>query len=279
MSDGLMRRLWAQPVARVGGLIVLLLIVATIVGPLVVPYDPATQLDLQGGRLLPPSPAHPFGTDDLSRDLLSRVMWGARISLTIAVLSVVVALSVGTLVGCAAALGGPQVDALLMRLVDAALAVPRLLFLLVILVAWTDVGIPAFVTVLGLTSWFDVSRLVRAEVLSLRQRDYVLAARALGVGTGALLRRHVLPNIAAPVIVSGVLGVAQMVLLEAGLSFLGVGVRRPTPSWGGMIADSQDLMVTAWWTAAFPGTAIVVTVLSFSLLGAGLRAALDPKRP
>jgi peptide/nickel transport system permease protein len=263
---------------RVGAVLVLVLLLASVAAPLITAHDPIAQLDLEGARLLAPSLAHPFGTDELSRDVLSRILYGGRISLTIAVLAVAVSLVVGTTVGLVAGMSGGLLDVVLMRCVDAALAVPRLLLLLVIVGLWGSVNVAVLIAILGLTSWFDTSRLVRAEVLSLRTRDYVLAARALGLSTRALLARHVLPNVMEPITVAATLGVGQIVLIEAGLSFLGVGVRRPVPSWGMMIAESQELMVTAPWTAAFPGLAVVLTVVAFSLLGDGLRTAMDPKR-
>lgn len=275
----LLRRTLRQRRALVGLLLVVVLVGGAILAPLLAPYDPIAQLDLDARQLLPPSFVHPFGTDLLSRDLLSRVLFGARISLTIAFLAVLVSLTVGVLVGLTAGYAGGAPDTLIMRTVDAALAIPRIFLLLVILALWGNVGVPALILILGLTSWFDTSRLVRAEVLSLKQREFVVAARALGVGAPRTLVRHVLPNVAAPVIVSATLGLGQIVLVEAGLSFLGIGVRKPTPSWGVMIAESQDLMVTAWWTVAFPGLAIAVTVIAFSLLGDALQAALDPRAP
>ena len=262
---------------RLGIAIVGTLVLAGALAPLVTPYDPLAQPNLEGGQLLPPSFSHPFGTDDLSRDLLSRVVFGARISLAVAVLSMTVAGCIGTVVGGLSGLVGGRVDQLVMRSVDAALAFPRIILLIVVLAFWSGVTVLMLVLVLGLTSWFDTSRLVRAEVLSLRKRDFVLAAKASGSTFGAILVKHALPNVAGPVIVSATLGVGQMVLLEAGLSFLGIGISRPTPAWGSMIADSQYTMLDAWWTAAFPGMAIVLTVIGFSLLGDVLRDAMDPK--
>ena len=264
--------------ARLGLGIIVALIIAAILAPLIAPYDPIQQLDLQTQRLLPPSLAHPFGTDDLSRDLLSRMLYGARISLAVASLSVTLSVIVGTLVGAWAGFAGGIVDTMLMRGVDAALAFPRIFLLIVVLVLWSDVGVPMLVLVLGLTSWFDMSRIVRAEVLSVRRREFIVAARALGAGLASVVGRHTLPNIATPIIVTATLGMGQMILLEAGLSFLGVGVPRPTPSWGVMIAESQAIMANAWWTAAFPGAAIMLTVAGFSLLGDALRDTLDPRR-
>ncbi len=271
------RRTWRHRRARGGLVIVAVLAVAAAGAPVLAPYDPVTQLDVIGGQHLPPSLAHPLGTDSLSRDLLSRVLFGARISLTIATLSVILSVTIGTLVGLTAGWLGGLVDHLLMRLVDAALAIPRVFLLLVVLALWTRLGLLSLVLVLGLTSWFDTSRIVRAEVLSIKAREYIAAARALGIGRRRVWTRHVLPNIAGPIIVTAALGMGQIVLVEAGLSFLGLGVRPPTPSWGTMIADAQRFLTVAPWGVAFPGLAVAVTVIGFSLLGDGLRDALDPR--
>ncbi len=254
-----------------------LLYLIALAAPLLAPYDPAAQLDLVAGRLLPPSLVHPLGTDALSRDVLSRLLYGARLSLSIAALAVLVAVTVGTAVGLAAGLAPGALDAFLMRAVDAALAIPRVFLLLVVLALWEHGGVTALVLVLGLTGWLGTSRLVRAEVLSLRRRDFVLAARALGLPGWRIALRHVLPNAAAPIIVTATLGVGNTVLLEAALSFLGIGVRPPLPSWGNMIADGQAFLPTAPWQAIVPGLAVVGTVIAFSVLGEALRDALDPR--
>lgn len=262
---------------RMGLVAVGLLYLIALLAPVLAPHDPAAQLDLLGGRLLLPSPAHPLGTDPLSRDLLSRLLFGARLSLSIAALAVFVAVTVGTAVGLAAGLAGGVVDAVLMRSVDAALAIPRVFLLIVILALWEQGGITALVLVLGLTGWFGTSRLVRAEVLSLRRRDFVLAARALGVPGWRIALRHVLPNAVAPIVVSATLGVGNTILIEAALSFLGLGVRPPLPSWGNMIADGQAFLATAPWQVMVPGVAVVVTVMTFSVLGEALRDTIDPR--
>ncbi|MBI2403014.1 MAG: ABC transporter permease [Gemmatimonadetes bacterium] len=254
-----------------------LLYLIALLAPVLAPYDPAAQLDLVAGRLLPASLAHPLGTDALSRDLLSRLLFGARLSLSIAALAVVVAVTVGTAVGLAAGLAGGVVDAALMRSVDAALAIPRVFLLIVILALWEHGGIAALVLVLGLTGWFGTSRLVRAEVQSLKQRDFVLAARALGLPAWRIALRHILPNATAPIIVSATLGVGNTILIEAALSFLGIGVRPPMPSWGNMIADGQAFLATAPWQAIVPGAAVVLTVMTFSVLGEALRETIDPR--
>lgn len=253
------------------------LVVMALVGPMLSPYDPTSQLDLATQQMQPPSLDHPMGTDFFSRDVLSRVLHGARISLAIALLSVFLSMTVGTAVGWVAGISGGIVDGVLMRTVDAGLAIPRVFLLLVLLALWNDVGVGALIAILGLTSWFGTSRLVRAEILSLRDRDFMMATRALGVGRARTLFRHLLPNLAAPVIVTATLGIGHIILIEAGLSFLGVGVRPPTPSWGSLIQEGQDLLTSAPWISIFPGLAIVVTVVGFSLLGDGLRDTLDPR--
>ncbi|UCF40437.1 MAG: ABC transporter permease [Gemmatimonadota bacterium] len=272
----LLRGLWLERQARWGLVLVAALCGLAVLAPWIAPYDPAAQLDLAQGQYLAPSTLHPFGTDFYSRDLLSRVLYGARISLSIAFLSVLVSITVGTAVGMTAGLAGGAVDRLLMRGVDAALAVPRVFLLLVVVALWEGVSVTGLIVVLGLTSWFGTSRIVRAEVLSLRQRTYITAARALGVGPRRLALRHLLPNLAAPVIVAATLGIGQIILIEASLSYLGVGVPPPTPSWGSIIQEGQQALAVAPWVATFPGLAIVATVIGFSLLGDGLRDTLDP---
>jgi peptide/nickel transport system permease protein len=272
----LLRGLWQQRRARYGLALVLALCGLAVLAPWLAPHDPVSQLDLARGQYLAPSMLHPFGTDFFSRDLLSRVLYGARISLSIAFLSVFLSVTVGTAVGMTAGLAGGAVDAVLMRGVDAALAVPRVFLLLVVVALWDNVGVAGLIAVLGFTNWFDTSRIVRAEVLSIKHRTYVTAAQALGVGPRRLAVRHLLPNVAAPVIVTATLGIGQIILIEAGLSYLGVGVPPPTPSWGSIIQEGQQALAVAPWVATFPGIAIVVTVVGFSLLGDGLRDALDP---
>jgi peptide/nickel transport system permease protein len=269
------RRAWRHPSGRAGALTLAVLAAASLVGPLVLP-DPAAMPDVVAGAT-PPSLAHPFGTDHLNRDLLARVVSGGRISLTVAVLAMAVSLTVGSLVGLVAGYAGGWADALLMRIVDAALAIPRLFVLLLLLVVWERIPLAALILVLGTTGWFATSRLVRGEVLRLRDQEFVLAARGLGARPARLIVRHLLPNAAGPLLVTATLGVGDVILLEAGLSFLGLGIQPPTPSWGGMILDARPLIVTAPWTALFPGAAIVATVLAVNLVGDALQAALDPR--
>jgi peptide/nickel transport system permease protein len=276
-QTGLVARALRAPRVRLGLAAVLLLYAIALLAPLLAPYDPTLQLDLVHGSLLGPSLAHPLGTDPYSRDLLSRLLYGARLSLWIAGLAVLVAITLGTAVGLTAGLLGGITDAILMRLVDAGLAIPRFFLLLVVLSLWRQGGITALVLVLGLTGWFGTSRLVRAEVLSIKHRDFVVAARALGIPALRIALVHVLPNVLAPVIVTATLGVGNTVLVEAGLSFLGLGVRQPVAAWGNMILDGRPYLSTHPWQIVVPGAAVVVTVVVWSLLGDGLREALDPR--
>jgi peptide/nickel transport system permease protein len=263
---------------KIGLALVLALVAVAALAPVLSPYPPAAQLDLYALRAAAPSLAHPLGTDQYSRDLLSRLLNGARISLTIALLAVAISVTVGTLVGLVAGYAGGLADAVLMRVVDAGLAVPKMFVVLVVLALWEGVTIPALIGMIGLTGWFGVSRIVRTEVSAAREREYVAAARAAGASPWRITVRHILPNVAGPVIVVAAMGVGQVVLLEAGLSYLGIGVPQPTPSWGNIIADGQHMLLRAPWIATSAGVAIVVTVLAFSLLGDGLRERLDPHR-
>lgn len=271
----LLRRAWSHPSGRWGAAILLVMALAATVAP---PFlaSPNEMPDVVAGAT-PPSAAHPLGTDHLNRDMLSRVVSGARVSLTVAALAVILALTVGTAVGLMAGFFGGWVDSLLMRVVDAALAIPRLFVLLLLLVVWERVPLYALVLVLGTTGWFATSRLVRGEVLRLKQEPFVAAALALGAGPWRTITRHLLPNAAGPILVAATLGVGDVILLESGLSFLGLGIQPPTPSWGGMVLDARPLLSSAPWTAIFPGAAIVVTVLAVNLLGDALSAALDPR--
>jgi peptide/nickel transport system permease protein len=261
---------------RVGLALVGALTALAILAPVLAPYGPSTLLDLEHLRSVAPSLSHPLGTDPYSRDLLSRVLYGARISLTIALLAVTLSVGVGTLVGLTAGYLGGVTDAVLMRVVDAGLALPKIFVALVVLALWENVTIGAIVVILGFTGWFGVSRIVRAEVMGARAREYVAAARVLGVPAARVVARHVLPNVAAPVIVTAALGVGQVVLVEAGLSYLGIGVPQPIPSWGNIIADGQGVLLAAPWISTSAGLAILLTVLAFSVLGDGLREFLDP---
>lgn len=258
-------------------LIALLCLIA-LLAPVLAPHNPNTQLDIVRLQNHPPSVAYPFGTDRYSRDLLSRMLFGARISLSVAMLAVLLSATVGTAYGLIAGYAGGPVDTVMMRLLDACLAIPRVLLLIAILSLWSPVPLVTLILVIGFTGWFEVSRLVRAEVLSVMQREYVLAARALGTPASRILWRHVLPNVLTPVLVAASLGVGNVIILEAGLSYLGIGARAPTASWGSIFFDGSDAFQATWWIALFPGLAIIITVLAFNAFGSALRNALDPQQ-
>jgi peptide/nickel transport system permease protein len=264
-----------DPRGRLGALVLTLIAVAAVVGPWLLP-DPLAQPDILAGSV-PPGLAHPFGTDQLNREILARVVAGARISLSVAVLAVAMSISLGATVGLVAGYLGGSIDSVLMRVVDGALAIPRLFMLLLVLAVWERVPVLALILLIGVTGWFSTSRVVRAEVLRLREETYVRAAEALGAPRRRIIFRHLLPNALGPLLVSATLAVGDVILLEAGLSFLGLGIQPPTPSWGGMILDSKEVLVSAPWAGIFPGLAILLTVLSANLLGDALRDAVDPR--
>jgi len=224
---------------------------------------------------------HAFGTDDLGHDILSQLIYGSRISLSIGFIAMAIAVVIGALVGASAGYLGGWVDFTLMRIVDVLLAFPRLLLLLLIYAAYAAVkrqaSIFVVVAILGATGWMGVARLVRAQILSLKELDFTQAARALGLGRWRIMTRHLLPNATAPIIVDGTLRVGDTILTEAALSFLGMGVQRPTPSWGNVVESGSKVLAEAWWIATLPGLAIVFVVVSFNLVGDALRDALDPK--
>ena len=246
-----------------------------LLAPLVAPYDPAAQPDIVALKELPPSFAHPFGTDPYSRDVLSRVLYGARLSLLIGSLATVVSLTFGLAYGAIAGYAGGLVDAIMMRILDALLAIPRLLLLVAILAAWPQLSIGALILFLGLTGWFGVSRIVRGQVLALKHAEFVTAARALGASRRRILWRHLLPNLVSPIVVAATLGVAHVIVLEAGLSFLGIGVPQPGASWGNIIRDGADQVATLWWMSLFPGLMMVLTVMTLNVLGETLRDSYD----
>ena len=278
MDGSLRSRVLRDPRARVGLVVLAAVALAALLAPLLAPYDPAAQLDIVRLQGLPPSWAHPLGTDQFSRDLLSRMLYGARVSLSIAVVAVALSMTAGVLVGATAGYAGGATDAVLMRLVDAALSIPRLLLLLVVIALWNDVGVVALTLLIAGVSWFAVSRLVRAETLAVRELDFVVAARALGTPPWRILLRHVLPNVVGPGIVAATLAIGNVILLEAGLSYLGIGVRPPIASWGSIVQDGAERVSDLWWLTVFPGLAILITVFACNALGDALRDALDPRQ-
>ncbi|HEX2164560.1 MAG TPA: ABC transporter permease, partial [Thermoanaerobaculia bacterium] len=269
LADG--RTLLAERAAREGGEVVLSRLGETVR----LPAERVVNLPAEGG--VPAPLRFPLGTDRFSRDLWSRLLHGARVSLIVGMLAALVAVGLGVLVGTLAAAGGRWGDAVLMRLVDAALAFPRI-FLLLAIVAFFRPGVWALVAVLGASGWMGVARLVRSELVALGRRDMALAARAVGRHPLAVLVVHLLPNALAPVLVALGLLIANVVIVESSLSFLGLGVPAPAPSWGNMIAEGSDALLDAWWVATFPGIALTVTVLAFNLLADGLRDLADPRR-
>ncbi|HEY5544468.1 MAG TPA: ABC transporter permease [Gemmatimonadaceae bacterium] len=267
---GLFRR---DPPAAVAAITLAVIALAALLAPWLTPYDPTQPLDM-AARAQPPSAAHWLGTDLASRDLLSRLLFGARVSLGISVVAVAVATIVGTAWGAVAGYAGGWVDRVLMHVVDAGLAIPRILLLLGIVALWGTLSTTSLVLLLGLTGWFGASRLVRAEVRATRERDFAIAARASGASPSRVLVRHVLPHAMTPMLVAATLGVGQVVIVEAGLAFLGYGVAPPAASWGGLIGDGRDALGTAWWISVFPGIALSATILAINVLGDRLRAAL-----
>lgn len=275
-AHGLLQRALHDARGRAGALAVGAVALFALLAPFALP-DPAMQFDIVGRALAAPSAVHPLGTDHLSRDVLARLATGARISLGVALLAVALSVTLGATVGIVAGYAGGAVDALLMRLVDGALAVPRLFLLLLLVAAWERMPLAALILVIGATGWLGTSRLVRAEVLRLRRQEFVAATEALGARPGRVMFRHLLPNTLGPVTVAATLGVGDVILIEAGLSFLGMGVQPPTPSWGGMILEGRDVLTVAPWISVLPGLAIIATVLSVNLFGDALRRVADPR--
>lgn len=268
-------RLWRNPTARIGMILCLAFAASALLAPLLAPADPILSLDVRH-VLEPPSSVHWLGTDDLGRDVLSRLLWGGRVSLFVGFVAVGLSTLIGTLVGAVAGYYGGILDRLLMRFVDVMLCFPTF-FLILAVVALLEPGIGNIMIVIGATSWMGVARLVRAEFLSLREREFLLAERALGAGDARLILRAILPNAMGPILVAATLGIAGAVLVESGLSFLGLGVQLPDPSWGNMLTVGKDTLEVAWWLPVFPGLAILCAVLGFNLFGEGLRDALDPR--
>jgi peptide/nickel transport system permease protein len=261
-------------------ILVLLLVIPTLFAPQIAPYNPVK--GSLSKRLQPPvwapggSIEHPLGTDKMGRDILSRIIYGSRISLVVSLLAILVAGSIGTVMGLVAGYFGGKLDTVIMRLVDMSLAVPTILLALV-LVAIVGPSFGTVITVIAVILWARYARQVRGEVLSVKAQDFIARARVAGASHFRIIVRYILPNVVNSLIVLATLQVGAVILLESTLSFLGVGIPRPTPAWGIMVADGRELIVMAWWVSMFPGLAIMLTVLSLNLLGDWLRDYLDPK--
>ena len=267
------RQFRKHKLALVAAGVLLVLIALVMLAPWIAPYE-FDAIDPLHGRQ-PPSPQHWLGTDDIGRDLYTRLLYGGRISLAIGIFSALVGTGVGTLMGSIAGYYGKTIDNVIMRATDVAFSIPSLP-LLIILSAYAKSAVPVMILIIGLLSWMSTARIVRGTVLSVRERDFTTAARAIGVRDARIILRHILPNALAPIIVGATLGVGGAIIAESSLSFLGLGVQIPTPSWGNMLQDAQSTMSSKPWLTIFPGMAILITVLGINFLGDGLRDALDP---
>jgi peptide/nickel transport system permease protein len=268
------KRFLRNKMAVGGGIIVLLLFVVSLLAPWLSPHDPLA-IDLKK-ILAPPSFQHWCGTDQLGRDVLSRMIWGAGISLKVGFVATGIAVIIGALLGALAGYYGGWWDAVIMRFVDMMLCFPTF-FLILAVIAFLDPSIWNIMIIIGMTGWMGITRLVRADFMSLKERDFVTAARVLGAGDARIIFRHILPNAMTSILVAATLGVAGAILTESALSFLGIGVQPPTPSWGNILTAGKDNIDIAWWLSLYPGLAILITVLGYNLLGEGIRDALDPR--
>ena len=271
---GFWEAFYKNKLALTGSAIVLLLFLVSLFAPWFAPYDPG-HIDLQK-VLLAPSLNHLLGTDQLGRDVLSRMIWGARISLKVGFVATGLAIILGTLLGAVAGYYGGWIDAVIMRFVDIMLCFPTF-FLILAVIAFLEPSIWNIMIIIGLTGWMGVTRLVRADFISLKERDFVQAARVIGAGDLRIIFVHILPNAMASILVAATLGIAGAILTESALSFLGIGVQPPTPSWGNILTAGKDNIDIAWWLSLYPGLAILITVVGYNLLGEGIRDALDPR--
>ena len=269
------RRFATHRLALAGAVLVTLLLASALFAPWLAPQDP-TLLDTGRRFLAPFTPGALFGTDELGRDTLSRLLHGGRVSLTVGVVAMLTTIATGALVGIMAGYLGGWVDTLLMRFVDAMLCFPQV-FLLLVVAAFVPPTLLSISLIIGFTSWMEVSRIVRAEILQLKEADFIAAARALGASRTRIMVRELLPNAAAPILVAATLKVASAVLIESYISYLGYGIQPPLASWGNMLSNAQGYLDTSPWLAILPGVAITVTVIGFNFMGDGLRDALDPR--
>ncbi|MCZ6794218.1 MAG: ABC transporter permease [Planctomycetota bacterium] len=261
--------------ALAGVTIVVLLSAVALLCPLLAPHHPLEMGDILDDGLRPPSYEHPLGTDRLARDVLSRIVYGSRVSMVVGLLSMAIAVGIGTAYGAVAGYFGGWIDGLLMRLVDVFLAFPSIILIITVVHLWDDQSLWVIAVIIGTLSWMRIARLVRGQFLKLKETEFFLAARSLGAGAGRLILRHLLPNALTPIIVASTLGIGNTILVEASLSYLGLGVQQPTPSWGNIVSDNAS--AGQWGIAFLSGTAIVITVVGYNLLGDGLRDALDPR--
>lgn len=268
------KRFRRNKLAMLGAFIIFSLAVVAIIAPLIAPFSPDQQDILH--RLEPPSGKHFLGTDDLGRDLLSRIVYGTRVSLLVGFVAIGIAIVIGSLLGLLSGYFGGWLDTVIMRFVDIMLCFPTF-FLILMVIAFLEPSIWNVMAVIGLTGWPSLTRLVRGECLSVREREFVQAARALGLSNRRVMLVHLLPNVMAPILVTATLGIGGAILTESALSFLGLGVQPPTASWGNILTAGKDYISVAWWLSLFPGLAILITVLAYNLLGEGLRDVLDPR--
>jgi len=268
------KRFRRNKLAMLGALIIFSLALVAVIAPLIAPFSPHHQDILH--RLEPPSTKHPLGTDDLGRDLLSRVIYGTRISLLVGFVAIGIAIIIGSILGLLSGYFGGWLDTVIMRFVDIMLCFPTF-FLILMVIAFLEPNIWTVMVVIGLTGWPGLTRLVRGECLSIRERGFVQAAKVLGLSNIRVMFVHLLPNVMAPILVTATLGIGGAILTESALSFLGLGVQPPTPSWGNILTAGKDYITVAWWLSLYPGLAILITVLAYNLLGEGLRDVLDPR--
>ncbi len=259
--------------AMIATVVLAIMVAAVYLAPVIAPYE-FDAINLKNIKQ-PPSSAHLMGTDDLGRDLFTRVLYGGRISMSIGLFAALMSSAIGSLVGAAAGFYGGRLDNFLMRFTDVAYSIPSLP-LLIVLSSFTDAAVPAMVLIIGLLSWMGTARVVRGSVLSLREQEFITAARMIGARNGKIILRHILPNAFGPIIVGATLGVGSAIIVESSLSFLGLGVSPPTPTWGNMLQDSQATMASKPWLTIFPGLSILVTVLCINFIGEGLHDSLDP---
>lgn len=272
----MLRKFMKNKLAVVGAIMLIIIITCAIFAPLIAPQDPSKQVLID--KLSPPGEKYILGADNLGRDTLSRLLYGARVSLLVGFVSIMGSIFIGTVVGAVAGYYGGKLDAVLMRIVDAVISFPSL-FLLITLVTIFEPSVMTLIGIFAIFGWTGTARLVRGEFLSLRSAEFVLAARTLGIRNVRIIFSHILPNAMGPIIVSATLGIGGVILAEAGLSYLGLGIQPPIPSWGNMLQSAQNpqIMLGAWWYPLFPGFMILITVLAFNFVGDGLRDAFDPK--